>query len=82
MRGEVSASVPSQSSAAGASIASSGVSYKDTLNLLQTPFAMRANARVREPELQALWQELGLYERLSSDYPGPGFTLHDVPPYD
>ncbi|MFN9618197.1 MAG: isoleucine--tRNA ligase [Synechococcaceae cyanobacterium] len=42
---------------------------------------MRANARVREPELQALWQELGLYERLSRDNPGPAFTLHDGPPY-
>ena len=30
-------------------------SYKDTLNLLQTPFAMRANARQREPEIQAFW---------------------------
>jgi isoleucyl-tRNA synthetase len=70
----VSASVPSQTPAAG-------VSYKDTLNLLQTPFAMRANARVREPELQAFWQELGLYERLSRGNPGPVFTLHDGPPY-
>ncbi|MFM8605223.1 MAG: class I tRNA ligase family protein, partial [Cyanobium sp.] len=42
---------------------------------------MRANARVREPELQAFWRELGLYERLSRDNPGPVFTLHDGPPY-
>jgi isoleucyl-tRNA synthetase len=28
-------------------------SYKDTLNLLQTGFGMRANAIKREPELQA-----------------------------
>ncbi len=70
----MSASVPSQTPA-------DGFSYKDTLNLLQTRFAMRANARVREPELQALWQELGLYERLSRDNPGPVFTLHDGPPY-
>ena len=59
----------------------SQVSYKDTLNLLQTPFNMRANARVREPELQAFWAELNLYERLSRDNPGPAFTLHDGPPY-
>jgi len=70
----VSASVPSTPPA-------DGVSYKDTLNLLQTPFAMRANARVREPELQALWQELDLYGRLSQGNPGPVFTLHDGPPY-
>ena len=56
-------------------------SYKDTLNLLQTGFGMRANAKVREPELQALWAELGLYERLSQGNPGPVFTLHDGPPY-
>jgi isoleucyl-tRNA synthetase len=70
----VSASVPSQTPA-------DAVSYKDTLNLLQTPFAMRANARQREPELQAFWRELGLYERLSQTNPGPVFTLHDGPPY-
>jgi len=61
--------------------ASTPVSYKDTLNLLQTAFGMRANAKVREPELQALWAELDLYERLSQDNPGPVFTLHDGPPY-
>ncbi|MFZ9229978.1 MAG: class I tRNA ligase family protein, partial [Prochlorococcaceae cyanobacterium] len=42
---------------------------------------MRANAKVREPELQALWAELDLYTRLSQDNPGPVFTLHDGPPY-
>ena len=61
-------------------------SYKDTLNLLETPFQMRANARVREPEIQAFWSERRLYERLSReglnpDRPGPVFTLHDGPPY-
>ena len=30
-------------------------SYKDTLNLLQTNFGMRANASLREPELQDFW---------------------------
>ena len=61
-------------------------SYKDTLNLLETPFQMRANARVREPEIQAFWAERRLYERLSREglspeSPGPVFTLHDGPPY-
>ena len=59
----------------------SPASYKDTLNLLQTPFAMRANARVREPELQAFWKEHDLYGRLSRGNPGEPFTLHDGPPY-
>ena len=57
------------------------ISYKDTLNLLQTPFNMRANAKVREPEIQAFWAEQRLYERLSQDNPGETFTLHDGPPY-
>jgi isoleucyl-tRNA synthetase len=62
-------------------------SYKDTLNLLETPFQMRANAKEREPEIQAFWAEQRLYERLSHDNrkadgsPGDVFTLHDGPPY-
>jgi isoleucyl-tRNA synthetase len=62
-------------------VTASPASYKDTLNLLQTPFAMRANARVREPELQAFWKENDLYGRLSRGNPGDPFTLHDGPPY-
>jgi isoleucyl-tRNA synthetase len=57
------------------------VSYKDTLNLLQTGFGMRANAKVREPEIQAFWAEQRIYERLSQENPGETFTLHDGPPY-
>lgn len=60
---------------------SAPVSYKDTLNLLQTPFAMRANAKQREPEIQAFWAEQRIYERLSLGNAGPVFTLHDGPPY-
>ncbi|MBD2422320.1 isoleucine--tRNA ligase [Cyanobium sp. FACHB-13342] len=61
--------------------ASGQTSYKDTLNLLQTPFAMRANAKQREPQIQAFWAEQRLYERLSQQNPGETFTLHDGPPY-
>jgi len=61
--------------------ASPAPAYKDTLNLLQTPFHMRANAKVREPELQAFWAEKRIYERLSRENPGEPFTLHDGPPY-
>ena len=35
-------------------------SYKNTLNLLQTSFGMRANAVTREPELQSFWAEDGI----------------------
>ncbi|QBE67980.1 isoleucine--tRNA ligase [Synechococcus sp. WH 8101] len=56
-------------------------SYKDTLNLLETGFGMRANAIQREPELQALWRERGIDLELGLSNPGPVFTLHDGPPY-
>lgn len=42
---------------------------------------MRANAKVREPEIQAFWAQQRLYERLSQQNPGEVFTLHDGPPY-
>ena len=65
--------------------ASAASSYKDTLNLLDTPFAMRANAKKREPELQAFWAEHRIYERLGQEAGPAGggdtFTLHDGPPY-
>jgi isoleucyl-tRNA synthetase len=60
---------------------SAPVSYKDTLNLLQTPFSMRANAKEREPQIQTFWAEQRIYERLSQQNPGEPFTLHDGPPY-
>ena len=69
-------------STASESSANAGqISYKETLNLLKTPFNMRANSQVREPEIQAFWAEQRLYERLSEENPGPCFTLHDGPPY-
>ncbi|MFM7676190.1 MAG: isoleucine--tRNA ligase, partial [Synechococcus sp.] len=42
---------------------------------------MRANAKVREPELQRFWREQRIYERLSRGNSGEAFTLHDGPPY-
>ncbi|WP_320666441.1 isoleucine--tRNA ligase [Prochlorococcus sp. MIT 1307] len=56
-------------------------SYKGTLNLLQTNFGMRANARHREPELQKFWKEKGIDLRLGLSNRGRSFTLHDGPPY-
>ena len=54
-------------------------SYKDTLNLLQTGFGMRANAVKREPELQSFWAEQGIDLQLGLNNTGPTFTLHDGP---
>ncbi len=56
-------------------------SYKDTVNLPQTAFDMRANAVKREPELQQFWAETQIYEHLSQNNPGEIFVLHDGPPY-
>ncbi|HAC62222.1 MAG TPA: isoleucine--tRNA ligase, partial [Cyanothece sp. UBA12306] len=56
-------------------------SYKDTVNLPQTDFSMRANAVKREPELQQFWSENQIYEQLSQNNPGELFILHDGPPY-
>lgn len=56
-------------------------SYKDTVNLPQTNFSMRANAVQREPELQKFWAENQIYDHLSQQNPGEEFILHDGPPY-
>ena len=55
--------------------------YKDTVNLPQTKFNMRANSKQREPELQRFWAKEKVYEGLSRNNPGEPFTLHDGPPY-
>jgi isoleucyl-tRNA synthetase len=55
--------------------------YKDTVNLPQTDFSMRANAIIKEPEIQKFWQEQSIYENLSANNKGDVFTLHDGPPY-
>ena len=56
-------------------------SYKETVNLPQTDFNMRANAVKREPELQNYWAENQIYEQLSQNNPKEPFILHDGPPY-
>ncbi|MFN5979799.1 MAG: isoleucine--tRNA ligase, partial [Pseudanabaena sp.] len=55
--------------------------YKDTVNLPQTDFSMRANAIIREPEIQKFWQEQDIFEDLTHNNKGDVFTLHDGPPY-
>ncbi len=55
--------------------------YKESLNLLQTSFGMRANATTREPEIQNFWHENGVDLELGLGNKGPIFTLHDGPPY-
>jgi isoleucyl-tRNA synthetase len=56
--------------------------YKNTLNLLDTPFPMRGDLAKREPAWVKRWQDTGLYRRLRAVSKGrPRFVLHDGPPY-
>ncbi|MBM4311476.1 MAG: isoleucine--tRNA ligase, partial [Deltaproteobacteria bacterium] len=56
--------------------------YKDTINLPQTPFPMKASLPRKEPELLAHWEQTGLYEKIkASRAAAPKFILHDGPPY-
>lgn len=56
--------------------------YKNTLNLPQTGFPMKADLVAREPQLLAQWQAAGLYEAIQTRRAGaPKFVLHDGPPF-
>ena len=56
--------------------------FKNTLNLPQTTLAMRANAPVREVEIQKFWEENKIYEKMLEKNKGnKSFILHDGPPY-
>ena len=56
--------------------------FKDTLNLPQTTLAMRANATVRELEIQKFWNENDIYNKIINNRDKANkFILHDGPPY-
>jgi isoleucyl-tRNA synthetase len=56
--------------------------YKETLNLPATRFDMKANLTVREPQIQARWQDEDLYGQLRRARAGRSRrVLHDGPPY-
>ena len=56
--------------------------YKETLNLPQTTLAMRANAVVRELEIQKFWEENKIYDKITGQRDKANkFILHDGPPY-
>jgi len=59
-----------------------GIDYKSTLNLPDTPFPMRGDLAKREPQWIKAWQENRLYERIREHSRGrPKYVLHDGPPY-
>ena len=41
-----------------------GGQYKDTVDLPKTSFGMRANSVVREPEIQKMWEDNKVLEKL------------------
>ncbi len=58
--------------------------YKDTLNLPQTDFPMKANLSQREPEMLKNWDEKKIYDRMQeyrSKQTDRKYILHDGPPY-
>ncbi len=56
--------------------------YKQTLNLPDTSFAMRANLAQREPQMLANWMKADLYSQIRTAKKGKKtFILHDGPPY-
>lgn len=58
------------------------VEYKDTLNLPSTSLAMRANATVKELEIQKFWEENNIYAKnIEQRDKTKSFILHDGPPY-
>ena len=55
--------------------------YKNTLNLPETGFPMKANLTQREPQRLKQWEEMGLYQKMREAGEGkPTFILHDGPP--
>ncbi|HET6420737.1 MAG TPA: isoleucine--tRNA ligase, partial [Geobacteraceae bacterium] len=56
--------------------------YKDTLNLPDTQFPMKANLAQKELEILDSWEKVGLYGKLVEiGRDKPKYILHDGPPY-
>lgn len=57
-------------------------SYKESLNLPQTDFPMRARLAEREVTQLAEWESTGLYAKIQRRHAhDPTYILHDGPPY-
>lgn len=58
------------------------INYKDTLNLPNTAFPMKADLNVREPQFIADWNDKKIYSRMVSENSQNGkFIMPDGPPY-
>jgi isoleucyl-tRNA synthetase len=58
-------------------------SFKSTLNLPKTEFSIRANAKIKEPQILEQWKKNDLYKKACEKGEGEKevFTLHDGPPF-
>lgn len=57
-------------------------SYKQTMNLPRTDFAMRANLPENEPKRLKFWNDIDIYHKvLEKNKDNQPFVLHDGPPY-
>lgn len=57
------------------------MNYKDTINLPNTAFKMKASLSRLEPAMMSEWEEEGIYNSLNSRKDCETFLLHDGPPY-
>ncbi len=56
--------------------------YKDTINLPQTDFPMKADLRTKEPEILDFWERIDIYNKIQAlNKKGHHYILHDGPPY-
>jgi isoleucyl-tRNA synthetase len=56
--------------------------WKDTLNLPETAFPMKAQLNQKEPQILKKWQDMNIYETILKKREGkPLYILHDGPPY-
>ena len=59
-----------------------GSQYKDSINLPNTAFPMKAGLPQREPQILKKWANLDVYHSLQEQRSNAGtFVLHDGPPY-
>ncbi len=56
--------------------------YKETLNLPQTDYPMKANLPEKEPEQLKEWEKISIYEKIiEQNSSKKKYLLHDGPPY-
>ena len=56
--------------------------YRDTLNLPNTSFSMKANLVQREPQQRKAWEKADIYNKIRENRAEcPAYILHDGPPY-